>query len=151
MTVLADFILLGHEKVGSFALSSTKTNLFSTAIGAFLDSIAEVFNTHAIPKLFALNSFQGITSLPTIAHGDIETPDLKELGEYVTVLSGAGAPLFPDDQLENYLREVASLPKKVEHSPAQPMQQQGVAKRQQDEFIEAVRELREAVKKAMTQ
>ncbi len=28
MTVLADFIMLGHQKVGSFALSSDKTELF---------------------------------------------------------------------------------------------------------------------------
>lgn len=39
MTVLADFIFLGHEQVGSFALSSDKTQLFSMAIGAYLDII----------------------------------------------------------------------------------------------------------------
>ncbi len=34
MTVLADFILLGHEKVGSFALASSKTDLFAIALSA---------------------------------------------------------------------------------------------------------------------
>ncbi len=112
MTVLADFILLGHEKVGSFALNSSKTVLFSTAIGAFLDGICEIFNTHGIPRLFALNSFQGLTDLPKLKHGDVEAPDLVELGNYITSLSGAGAQLFPDDDLENYLRGAASLPEK---------------------------------------
>ncbi len=146
MTVMADFILLGHEKVGSFALSSSKTELFSMALGAYMDSIRDVFNTHAVPRLFALNSFQGITELPRLEHGDVESPNLKELGDYITTLSGAGATLFPDDQLENYLREAASLPEKTEPQPAQPPE---VAKRQQDEFTEAVRELREAVRKAV--
>jgi hypothetical protein len=112
MTVLADFILLGHEKVGSYALSSNKTGLFSVAIGAFLDCIAEVFNTHAIPRLFALNTFQGITDLPKLTHGDIEVPNLKELGDYIAALSGAQMPLFPDDDMENFLRNVANLPMK---------------------------------------
>jgi hypothetical protein len=34
MTVLADFVLLGHQQVGSFALSSDKTKLFSMAVGS---------------------------------------------------------------------------------------------------------------------
>ena len=44
MTVLADFIILGHEKIGSWALSSDKTELFAVAIGAFLDIICETAN-----------------------------------------------------------------------------------------------------------
>ena len=47
-TVLADFIMLGHEKTGSFALSSDKTELFSVALGAFLDIICETFNNQGI-------------------------------------------------------------------------------------------------------
>jgi len=118
MTVLADFILLGHEKVGSFALASSKTSLFGLAIGAILDSITEVLNTYAVPRLFALNSFQGLSGLPRLAHGDVESPDLKELGEYINALSGAGVSLFPDDQLENYLRGVASFPEKPKEQVA---------------------------------
>jgi len=71
MTVLADFILLGHEKVGSFSLSSDKTNLFGTALAAWLDSIAETVNRFAIPKLMKLNGWP-IDRLPRLAHGDLE-------------------------------------------------------------------------------
>jgi site-specific DNA-methyltransferase (adenine-specific) len=50
-TVLADFILLGHEAVGSFALSSSKTGMFATAMGAWLDAIADTLNAlMAVPK-----------------------------------------------------------------------------------------------------
>lgn len=113
MTALADFILLGHERVGSFALSSDKTALFSVAIGAWLDSIQEIFNMHAVPRLFRLNAkFDRLTQYPKIVHGDIESPDLGSLGNFIQVLTAAGVPLFPDDELENHLRRIAGLPMK---------------------------------------
>lgn len=109
MTVLADFILLGHQKVGSFALSSSKTNLFSTAIGAWLDSICEVFNRYAIPRLFALNPRFSKDDIPKLTHGDVESPDLDELGKFIKDMTGCGV-LTPDIDLENYVREAANLP-----------------------------------------
>lgn len=135
--VLADVILLGHEKVGSFALADSKTGLFAAGLGAWLDSIAEVFNRHAIPRLFRLNGF-AVKKLPELKHGPVETPDLKELGEYIQRLSGSGVPLFPDDNLENYLRQVAKLPLKPE--------EEGVSKAERDELVEAAQELREALR-----
>ena len=108
-TVMADFILLGTQKVGSFALSSNKTHLFAVAIGAVLDEIEEVMNTHAIPRLFALNGMD-LQELPKLRHGDIEDMDLEELGKYITALSGAGMPLFPNSALEKALLQAAHLP-----------------------------------------
>ena len=113
MTVLADFILLGHEKVGSFALSDSKTALFSLAIKAWLDEIKQVFNQYAFPRVFKLNGMP-LDNMPTLEYGDIETPDLAVLGKYISDLSGSGVPLFPDNQLENYLREAGNLPSKPE-------------------------------------
>lgn len=113
MTVLADFILLGHEKVGSFSLASSKTTVFATALGAWLDSIAAVFNRHAIPRLFEINGMS-LEELPTLTHGDIESPDLAELGDFISKLAGVGMPLFPDQALEAKLRSFAKLPPKPE-------------------------------------
>lgn len=109
MTLLADFILLGHEKVGSFALSSDKTALFGAALGVYLDIICDVANEQAIPRLLRLNG-RGGGATPTLQHGDVETPNLTEIADYITKLSGAGVPLFPDAQLEDYLRRIAKLP-----------------------------------------
>jgi len=154
MTVLADFILLGHEKVGSFALSSNKTDLFGAAIGSWLDMIAAVFNRYAVPRLFELNGFN-LEELPELKHGDIETPNLGELGEYINKLSGAGIDLSGDLELENYLRNAASLPERTEEDfeimqeQAQNNPQNLPMNNEQQEFIEAVKELRVAVKKAI--
>ena len=115
MTVLADFLFLGHEKSGSWALSSDKTELFSMAIGAYLDIICETFNRKAIPALIDLNAknFEGISDYPELVHGDIETQDLSKLGAYLKDMTGIGL-ITPDDELENYLREQAGLPEKLE-------------------------------------
>jgi len=110
MSVLADFILLGHEAVGSFALSSDKTELFAVALGSMLDAIEDVLNRHATPRLLALNGYPTDEKQPMIRHGDIEKPDLQELMQYVSGLASSGAPIFPDLVLENRLRELADLP-----------------------------------------
>lgn len=113
MTVLADILLLGAQKVGSYALAEVKKTLLSAAIEAWLDSVTEILNRHGVARLFALNNFK-IKDHPKIVHGEVETPDLKEIGDYVSKLAGAGATLFPDDELENYLRSLASMPLKVD-------------------------------------
>lgn len=107
--VLADFIFLGQNAVGSFALSSDKTALFATAIGAFMGSIADVFNRHLIPRLMAINGWD-LELAPKLVPEDIETPDISQLADFIQKLSGAGAMFFPDVELENRLRQMAGLP-----------------------------------------
>ncbi len=115
MTTMADFIFLGHQQVGSFALSSDKTEMFSMALGAYLDIICEVFNNQAIPRLIDMNAehFKGITEYPKLAHGDVETPNLKDLSAYIKELTGCGV-LIPDEPLEDYVRQIANLPERLE-------------------------------------
>jgi hypothetical protein len=108
MSVLSDFILLGHEKVGSFALGSQKMDLWTMSVEAIAKSIAEVMNQYAIPRLLKLNGMN--TELaPYLSYGEVSSVDLNELSNYVQKLIGAGA-LSPDEKLEAYLREQASLP-----------------------------------------
>jgi hypothetical protein len=114
ITILADMVLLGADKVGSFALADVKKGLFAAALEAWMDSIADVFNRYGVPRLFALNTFPGLQKLPKLVHGEIETPDLSELAKFISALSGAGMNLFPNLDLENYLREIASMPQKSE-------------------------------------
>lgn len=115
MTVMADFLLLGHETVGSFALADSKTTMFARATGALLDIIAEQFNRVLIPNLWAWNGFDA-TYRPRLVHGDIENRDLAALGGFVQAMAAAGMPIFPDEATENYLREQAGLPARTEES-----------------------------------
>ena len=109
MAALADFLLIGHQNVGSFSLVSARKDLFASAIGSFLDIIAGIFNRFAVTRLFDLNDFQ-ISDYPKIMHGDLESVDLEVLGKYISTLASAGMPIFPDDELEKYLKQVAHLP-----------------------------------------
>ena len=108
MSMLGEFILLGSESVGSFALADSKTSLFAQALGTYLDSITSIINNEAIPKLMRLNNLPE-RCFPTLAYDDIETPDLAAFSASLSSLVGAGV-LTPDDKLEEFVREYANLP-----------------------------------------
>ena len=114
-SVLADFVMLGQQQVGSFALADNKTKIFAMAIGTYLDTICEVFNNQGIPRLIDINGdhFKGITDYPTMVHGDIEDKDLQSFASYVTSMVGAGI-LVPDESLEDEVRRIGGLPERVE-------------------------------------
>lgn len=109
MSMLADFIVIGHESVGSFALASSKTKLFSTAIGSYMDIIANEFNNRVVPKLLRLNGMTDVEQLPQLVHSDVETVDLESLAKYIKALSGVGIDLT-DDAIMQYLGDQASIP-----------------------------------------
>jgi hypothetical protein len=109
MTVLADFILVGHENVGSYALHTDKSGLFRSAINSIAESIADVLNRYAVPRLFEVNGWK-LDDLPTIEPSDVDPPDLTQLGQFMTSMSAAGVQWFPDPELEKFLRQAARLP-----------------------------------------
>lgn len=109
MTVLADFVLLGHQKIGTQALAKTKTDIFALAVGALLDVICDIFNRYAIPSLLRLNG-RKIDKTPTLKHGDVQALDFTEFASLVGGLTGAGMALFPDPNLENWVRRRFGLP-----------------------------------------
>lgn len=110
MSVLADFILLGHQATGTQALSVSKIQLFVDSLSAWLSSIAEVFNSYGIPRLIRLNGMDA-NKMPSINFSAPDNVDIGTLGTFINQLAGAGAPLFPDEDLEGYLREAAGLPR----------------------------------------
>jgi hypothetical protein len=109
VSILADFMFLGHEGTGSYALSLDKTSLFSASLSAFLDSICDVINRYSIPRLAKFNGMQ-TEKLPKLQHGDVESVDLQELGEFISKLGGAGFDLAGIDGLLPALLERAKLP-----------------------------------------
>lgn len=131
-TVLADFIQLGHESVGSFALSSDKTNLFSIAICAFLDIICQTFNSQGIPALIDINGdhFAGVTDYPRLTHGDIEDVDLATVATFIKDMTSIGV-IIPDESLEDYVRQLGKLPKRT--TDTVPMEARRAAQQQGNE------------------
>jgi hypothetical protein len=110
MTLLADFIVLGHSnRYGSFALSNNKTTMFATAVSGWMQSVSATFNRYAIPRLCELNGMD-TTYPPQLDPGDISLPDLEQLGNYIANLSRAGFQIFPNEPIEKKLLQGADLP-----------------------------------------
>ena len=108
-TMLAGFVQFGQTPTGSRSLHMSATQIFSLAIGAFMDSIAAVMNRIAIPRLMRLNRMD-LKSAPKLAAGEIGVRDLEELSTFCQQLSMAGLTFF-DKPTQNYIRKIAKLPK----------------------------------------
>lgn len=117
ITLLADIIMLGADKVGSFALAKVKQSLLATALDSQLTGICETLNRYAIPRLIDLNCFSGISGYPEFECDSVVAPDFNELGNFIGKLSGAQMPLFPDLDLENHIRTLAGFPLTEEDAP----------------------------------
>lgn len=117
MSVLADVILLGHERTGTQALAVEKTTYFLRGLQSLLDSIAQTLNTYAIPRLFALNGWVR-DAYPEITPGSLERTDAAQLTSAIGELAKAGMPVFPDPATEQYVRTVLGLPEPTEWTDA---------------------------------
>jgi hypothetical protein len=110
MTVLADFILVGHEGSGSYSMHTDKTGIFRTSLNSITQSIADTINRHAIPRLFMANNWKP-SQLPKIVPDDVDAPDITVLGSFMQQMQAMGVQWFPDGDLENFMRSAARLPK----------------------------------------
>jgi len=104
--MLAQFIGLGRDAVGSRALAEPQQELFQTALGALLDSIEEQFHRQATVKLLEMNGMES----GRIKHGELRDIDLDAIGNYVLRVSQAGGEFFGDDGTGmDEFREMAGL------------------------------------------
>lgn len=108
MSILSDFILLGSDRVGSYALGTSKMDLWSMSVDSIAKNIAEVMNQHAIPRLLKLNGMD-VARAPYLTYGEVSHVDLNEIAGFVGNLVQTGA-IVPDPKLEEYLRDLAGLP-----------------------------------------
>lgn len=110
-SMLAAFIMLGTDGSGkgSFALSKDQSDLFLRACETFLWQIATVINRFLIPRLWRINGFDRAT-MPTLQGGRIGPVDLAEIGAFIRDITSGGMPLFPDQSVEDHLKEISGLP-----------------------------------------
>jgi hypothetical protein len=111
-TCLAEFMMLGVQKAGgSYALSQDKTDYFAVAVTGILDEIAEVFTTHAIPRLLDLNNID-FENYPVLRHGEVKRVDPEKLANVIRTLASSGMPLFPspDGSIERWVLTALGIP-----------------------------------------
>ena len=85
-TTLAQFIMLGMERTGSYALAREQTDMFYLALEAWADYIATVMNRYGVPKLFALNGVSD-RPLPFLVHTPIRRFTLSDIANYISKLA----------------------------------------------------------------
>lgn len=92
-TVMADFLMLGQNDRGSFAMSKSKSDIFVKAMRSFLNAICAPINKQLLPMLWELNGLPENTR-PTLVYENLAAVDLAELGLFIKNISAAGADLF---------------------------------------------------------
>lgn len=108
MSVLADFLMLGHEQVGTQSLGVSKIDLWMMAVESVAKSIASVVNKYAVPRLLKLNGLDA-ENPPELVFGDVKQVDLQGLGTFLKSMCDAGI-VVPDQTLEEYIRDLINLP-----------------------------------------
>ena len=109
--VLADFLGLGRDAVGSRALADPKQELFQRALQGWLDMIAGTINRHAVPKLFALNTFD-VEQLPTFKPEPVRDINLADLGDFIQKTAQGGMDwgfLTEGDPITDDIRQLAGF------------------------------------------
>ena len=105
MAALAQFLMLGQDRVGALSLSQDQTDFFNMSVNVVADIIAETFTQHAIPRLLKLNGMdpKGVR----LEHSPVGDVNLEILGKVLQATSDK-LTWLPDDEV--WLRGAANLP-----------------------------------------
>ncbi len=118
-SMLDELSMLGTDrKTGSHSLASSKTTTQAMALGSFMDDVASIINRFLVTDLMRLNGVDD-ELWPYLVHGDIETPPLDEIGNYLDKMTNAGITLN-DEATERKLREIGNLPTEDVHAEPEP-------------------------------
>jgi hypothetical protein len=111
---LCDFIQMGHSTRGAQNLAETKVDMFMQSVEGWLNSFASTLNHDGLGRLWDLNGFDRVT-MPEYAPDMAQRLDLDVFSNMLLRLSQAGMPMFPDPDLEAYIRDTAGLPDAAEN------------------------------------
>ena len=145
-SVLADFVSMGHTSRGAQNLADTKVDLFMQAVEGWLDDVAAVINKTALTRLWALNGMDD-NLMPEFIPDMAQQIDLDILSNFILRLSQSGVQMFPDEDLEDYVRDAAGLPDAQEGRPwtAQLEMQAGSEAKKPDKSKSTAKAIVEAV------
>ena len=110
MVFMAEFIMVGMDKVGTQGADVSKKDFFKLALETILtDMIASPFNRYGIGRLMSLNRVPQ-ELWPRAVPASLDSPDLAAMGEFVKSLSVAGILTPNNKPLETKLLSDARLP-----------------------------------------
>lgn len=136
-TVLASFVLLGSEKVGSFALSRDQRDFFQIAVEGWLADVTETIQRFGIPDVMELNGWAGFEH-PQLKHTDVGQIDMERLSSAISSLTTTGH-LTPTRETEEFLRSTIGLPELPEEDETQTAERDDELMREVEDFMEQLR------------
>lgn len=110
LTMLSQFLMLGMERIGSFALVKSLADIWFTAIDSYVKSMQSVINQFAVRELFSFNpEFDGI-DLPQIKGTRINIPDLADLSRILDVVAKNELVDLTDVEIQNAILRALRFP-----------------------------------------
>jgi len=113
---LCQFLFTG-ESAGAYSLIQGQLDHYTMALQHAANAIATTMSQgpHAIIKRLVNWNYTGVTEYPYVQAGEIRVGDPKQLVEAVKTAVDAGV-VTPDDQIEAKIRDVLSLPQRVDNA-----------------------------------
>ena len=99
-SMIADWLGLGRDAVGSRALAEPKQELWRMSLESLADNISATLTQHAVPTLLRLNAMGGTTR---VKHSPVKDIDLGEFGTALRDAAQAGF-IFDDESARSEVR-----------------------------------------------
>ncbi len=111
-----EHLMLGSDGTGSLALGQTKLSNFFLVVTSTQTDLSEGFERDMVRPVCELN---GIPQelWPTLKPEEIDMTDVEALGQLLSDLASAGAPLMPGDPAVDTIRARVGLPPAPEVDP----------------------------------
>lgn len=110
ISVLADFLMVGHGDTGSFALNISKVGMFTTAINAYVGAIEETIQAELVIPTLLINGMP-IDDPPILRAGRVDVRDVTAVIESISKMAQAHLlPFDPQPGLANALLKQLGLP-----------------------------------------
>ena len=108
--ILADFLLMGTSgKTGSYALGTTRYDLFATALDGWNEQWAEVMNNHLIP-LIAYYNGMNMEKLPKYHAESVKPVDIQTLVDTLMNYTYAGGTILPNSSVDKVILSKLGIP-----------------------------------------
>lgn len=102
-------VLLGSTGTGSLAMSKDKSASLRELVDSILNDLGEVFDADVVMPLLEMNGLDEELA-PTLKPAALRHEDVEAVTAALKNLADAGAPVDPDDEVINAVRDLLGLP-----------------------------------------
>lgn len=108
--ILADFLLMGTSgKTGSYALGTTRYDLFATALDGWNEQWAEIMNNQLIPLIAHYNGMK-MDKLPKYHAESVKPVEISTLVDTLMNYTYAGGTILPNSSVDKVILSKLGIP-----------------------------------------